>query len=335
MKKELTCFGLLLIVSSSGAFGQFTNRGAAIVGKGDILISSSMDIQNQGDMNLQGTLELKGKRKLETEKTILADQVKLADQTELNGNLMVQKHVDFGQHGLLRVSNEKAVTFGPEATYSNYTNGKGIKGTAQKVEAENFVFPLGTELEAFPVMVKEKQSLVVASIAPQTSTDLGDFIEGGLESPNKVAITVKANNEINPNKVSLSFDEQKEEVVLTKGVWKEADKVAASTSHVVSKAMAYNRATALESSESRWVQVYPNPSATEINISMSDKDAAGGEVNFRIIDIKGAVLNQEKKAGKDLIGKYKLPDGLINGTYLLEFEHDNGKRTVVKQIVNR
>ncbi len=335
MKIKRTCFTFLIAASSTLVHAQFTNKGAAIYSKGDVVISSSMDIQNKGEINLQGTLDLKGKRKIASETKIVAGQINLSEATDLHGNLEVNKHLDFGQGGLLKVQKGHAVTFGPAATYANYTHGKGIKGAAQKIDAQDFVFPLGTETEAFPMLVKEKQALVEAGIEPQFSTELGDFNERGLEMPNKVAIRVNASSEMQASKLNLAFDEQKEEVVLDKGLWVEANKAKPSTQFLATKAMAYNRATALESSENRWVQVYPNPSASEINISMSEKDALGGEVKFRIVDIKGAVINQEKKAGKDLIGTYKLPDGLINGTYLLEFEHDNGKRSVVKQVVNR
>lgn len=326
-------FGLCLAASAS-LLAQITNNGAVISGKGNIVLSSSMDISNQGDMVIQGELNLKGKRKISSASELLVDQLQVSDRTQVAGNLTVNQQVDFGQQGLLKVEEGKAITFGPEANYTNYTHGKGIQGTAKKVEAEGFVFPLGTDLEAFPMAVKEKQALVEARIIPQISTEIGDFSEGGLEQPNRVVIKVNASDEMQANKLKLQFDEQKEEVVLANGVWKEASKVTAATSHVVTKAMAYNRTSALETSESKWVQVFPNPSNGEVNIYFSEKEA-NANVNFRIYDMEGKELKTIEKQGQAIMDQKMVLDNLGTGSYMLQFESATGKKANLKHKIVR
>lgn len=334
MKRIISATFLTLLGLGSTAQAQITNKGALIQGKGDVLISSSMDIQNAGDLSIKGTLDLKGKRKIASEKSISIDQLQLQDNLQLNGDVNISKAVDFGKNGLVKVANEKSLTFGSEASYTNYNHGKGIQGTAKKINAQDFVFPLGTDFEAFPVTVKEKQAIVEANLAPQISTDLGDFAESNLEMPNRVAIKVKGTEEIQPNKLKLQFDEQKEEVLLENGVWKEANKVAAANTLVATKAMSYNRTSALETAESRWVQVFPNPSNGEINIDMNAREA-NSNVSLRIIDLSGKTLKTEEKLGQDYLGHKTTLPNLDAGSYILQFEAADGKKANLKHTVVR
>jgi len=315
-----------------GSYAQITNNGALITIKNQALISSSMDIKNTGQMELEGTLELKGQRKITSDHTLQVHTIRLNEPLDLQGNLMVNQQVDFGKEGLIQVKPDNQITFGPEANYIHYSHGKGIQGKVQKMEAKNFIFPLGTSTEAFPVVINEKNSFAEASILAKRSIELGDFDYNNLESPNMSVIEINATSNINPNQVKLSFDEQKEEVVLKNGIWTEANKAESSKNLVVAKAMAYNRSTALESYESKWVKVFPNPSTTEINIDLSNNEN-DQMVNFRVVDLRGSILLKEKKKGNELKGKYKLPSNLQSATYLLEFENEKGKRSVIKQTI--
>ena len=325
---------LILVYSfcGFGTFAQITNNGALITVKNQALISSSMDIKNTGQMELEGTLELKGKRKITSDHTVQVNTLRMNEPLDLQGNLMVNQQVDFGKEGLIEVNANKQITFGPEANYINYTHGNGIQGKVQKMEAKNFTFPLGTTSEAFPVLIQEANSFAEASILAKRSVDLGDFTYNNLESPNMVVIEINATSKMNPNEVKLNFDEQKEEVILKNGIWAEANKTESSKNLVLAKAMAYKRSSALETSENKWVKVFPNPSTTELNIDLSDSDS-DQMVNFRVVDLRGSILLQEKKKGNELKGKYKLPSNLESATYLLEFDNENGKRTVIKQSI--
>lgn len=334
MKRIISATFLTIWGLGSTAHAQITNNGALISGNGNVIISSSMDIQNSGEMNIQGVLTLEGKRKVSAEKDIVVDQLSVSDRTQLDGNMLIQKQVDFGAHGLIKVKEDRALTFGPEANYTNYTHGKGVQGIVKKVDAQEFVFPLGTTTEAFPVVIKEKQSLVEAGIEPQFSTDLGDFNESNLEMPNRVAIKVKGSSDMQPTQLKLNFDEQKEEVVLDKGIWVEANKLAATKTIVATKAMSYNRTSALETGDSRWVRVFPNPSNGEVTVDLSEKEA-GAKVNFQVFDLSGKRLIHEEKLGSDWVNQKTQLVNLGTGSYLLQFESENGKKATLKHTLVR
>ena len=315
-----------------GSYAQISNNGALITVKNQALISSSMDINNTGQMELEGILELKGKRKITSEYTLQVHTIRLNKPLNLDGNLMVHQQVDFGEEGLIDISANKQITLGPEANYINYSHGKGVLGKVKKMEAKNFIFPLGTLNEAFPVVINEANTFAEASILTKQSVELGDFDYNNLENPNMAVIEINSDSNINPNQVKLNFDDQKEEVVLKHGFWTEAKKTESSNNLVLAKAMIYNKGFDLERSISNWVKVFPNPSTTEINIDLTDSEK-DQIVNFRVIDIRGSILLQEKKKGNELNGKYKLPSNLQSATYLLEFENEKGKRRIIKQTI--
>lgn len=334
MSKKIAVLIISMVGANFAASAQFTNRGATIVGRGDVIVSSSLDIDNSGDLQLQGSLNLQGKRKVTSEKVIVVDNLQLSDVTNVSADVVVNQKLDFGSAGLVKMAEENQLTFGSDASYTNFNHGKGVMGKVQKVNSQDFVFPLGTESQAFPTKLMEKQGLVEASIKTEKSTDLGDFNYHNLESPSLAVIELKSKELMQANHIKLAFDDQKEEVVLNNNVWVEANRAKPSTNLIATKALAYNRATALQSAEGRWVNVYPNPSRGDIDIYI-DSQAGNQEVNFRVLDLKGAVLLQERKAGKDLEGKYNLPSRLGSDSYLLEFESADGKRTVLKHVINR
>lgn len=335
MRTKIALLIFSVVGANFAASAQFTNNGATISGSGNVLISSSMDIQNSGNLNLrEGTLVLNGKRKVTSEQSIVVDNLLLTDPSELDADVMVHNLVDFGNAGLAQMVENRQITFGSDATYSNYGNGKGVKGGVKKLDAKSFVFPLGSETESFPTVVQDQLAVAEASIRTQKSIDLGDFADNSLESPNLAVIEVKSPSIMEANRLKLQFDESKEEVVLDNNAWVEASRAKPANTFVATKAISYNRGTALQTAENRWVEVYPNPSNGEINISILDKEALG-EVNFRIVDQSGSVVKQEKKAGKDLVGKYSIPQHLGTSTYFLEFENQNGKRAVLKHVLTR
>ena len=96
--------------------------------------------------------------------------------------------------------------------------------------------------------------------------------------------------------------------------------------------MEYHKISAVEFPENKWVNVYPNPSNLEFNIKISEKDKEK-MINFRLIDLRGNIILQERKQGKLLDGKYNLPANIATDSYLLEFEIDNNKRSVFKQLI--
>lgn len=287
MRTKIALLIFSVVGANFAASAQFTNNGASITTKGNVIFSSSMDIQNAGTFSLsEGTLALNGKRKVVSENAIVVDNLLLTDPSELDADVMVHNLVDFGNAGLAQMANNRQITFGPEASYTSYGNGKGVKGSVKKLDSKSFVFPLGSDAEAFPTLVKDNLPVAEANIRTQISTELGDFTNNSLESPNLAVIEVKSTSVMEANRLKLQFDESKEEVVLDNNTWVEANRAKPSTNLVATKAISYNRASALQTAENRWVEVYPNPSNGEINISILDKEALG-DVNFRIIDQSG------------------------------------------------
>ena len=323
---------LLSICSLYSSYAQFTNNGAKIIGKNNVIITSSMDINNGGEVQIEGELHLKGRRSLISESILKTKSFFIHNHINLIGDLMVSEILDFGENGFIKLAVNNKVTFNLNAKYLNYSNGNGIHGKVQKLDAKNFIFPLATSVESLPVFINESNSFVEATVLSVRSNELGDFNYNNFENPNMAVIELNSTSYINPNQVKLSFDEHKKEVILNNGIWTEANRMNNSKNIVVAKAMEYHKISAVEFPENKWVNVYPNPSNLEFNIKISEKDKEK-MINFRLIDLRGNIILQERKQGKLLDGKYNLPANIATDSYLLEFEIDNNKRSVFKQLI--